>query len=254
MRISQLADATGVPATTLRFYESAGLLPAERTASGYRLYDQDAIERLSFIGAAKHLGLPLEEIAELLAIWEAGACVDVKTSLRPRIAARLDDAERRLAELCTFTASLQQSLEHLDQLPDRSTRCDPECGFLTPASTVAKPRPVPVEISSRPPEADDERWRTAPVACSLTSKDLGDRIGQWHQLLDGADTVQIPDGVRVTLPAERAGDVAALAAAEQGCCPFFDFRLHLTGATLNLEVRAPAEGAELLADLFQPAA
>jgi hypothetical protein len=97
MRISQLADATGVPATTLRFYESAGLLPAERTAAGYRLYHQDAIERLAFIGAA-------------------------------------------------------------------------------------------------------------------------------------------------------------LAAAEQACCPCFDFRLHLAGATVELEVRAPAEGAALLTELFQPAA
>lgn len=238
----------------LRFYESAGLLPAERTASGYRLYDQDAIERLAFIGAAKHLGLPLEEIAELLAVCEAGACADVKTSLRPRIAARLDDAERRLAELRTLTSSLQRALEHLDALPDRSTRCDPECGFLTPASTVAQPRPVSVEISSRPPETDDEQWRAAPVACSLSSEDLGDRVGQWRRLLADADAVQIPDGVRVTSPAERAGDVAALAAAEQGCCPFFDFRLHLAGATVDLEVRAPAEGAELLTEPFQPAA
>ncbi|WP_235032650.1 MerR family transcriptional regulator [Actinacidiphila yanglinensis] len=35
-RISQLAERCGVPATTLRFYEDTGLLPAERTASGYR--------------------------------------------------------------------------------------------------------------------------------------------------------------------------------------------------------------------------
>lgn len=137
VRISQLADAPGVPATSLRFYQSAGLLPAERTASGYRLYDPDAIEQMAFNGAAKHLGLPLEEIAELLAVWEADGCVDVKTNLRPRIAARLDDAERHLAELRTFTASLQRALERLDALPDRSTRCDPECGFLTPAARTA---------------------------------------------------------------------------------------------------------------------
>lgn len=72
MRISQLAERSGVPATTLRFYETAGLLPADRTAAGYRLYDQEAVERLAFIGAAKHLGLPLEEIADLLGVWETG--------------------------------------------------------------------------------------------------------------------------------------------------------------------------------------
>jgi DNA-binding transcriptional MerR regulator len=52
LRISELATRTGVPATTLRFYETAGLLPAERTASGYRVYGEDAVQRLSFISSA----------------------------------------------------------------------------------------------------------------------------------------------------------------------------------------------------------
>lgn len=47
MRISQF----GVPATTLRFYETAGL-PAGRTPAGYRTYGADALERLAFITAA----------------------------------------------------------------------------------------------------------------------------------------------------------------------------------------------------------
>ncbi|MGW6880813.1 MerR family transcriptional regulator [Streptomyces goshikiensis] len=40
-RLSQLAERSGVPATTLRFYEDAGLLGADRTPSGYRMYDED---------------------------------------------------------------------------------------------------------------------------------------------------------------------------------------------------------------------
>src|SRR6478735_9410628 len=67
-RISQLAARSGVPATTLRFYEEAGLLPADRTPSGYRVYGEDAVERLAFISSAKLLGLALEEIRELLAV------------------------------------------------------------------------------------------------------------------------------------------------------------------------------------------
>ncbi|MFI8192514.1 MerR family transcriptional regulator [Streptomyces sp. NPDC085946] len=62
MRISRLAERSGVPATTLRLWEGAGLLPADRTPAGYRLYGEDAVERLAFIGAARHLGLPLKEI------------------------------------------------------------------------------------------------------------------------------------------------------------------------------------------------
>jgi MerR family copper efflux transcriptional regulator len=221
MRISQLADRSGVPATTLRFYESAGLLAAGRTPSGYRSYGEDAVQRLAFIGAAKHLGLPLEEIADLLAVWQTGACAQVKADLRPRIAARLAEAERRAAELAAFTASLHSALEHLDALPDRATPCDPECGFLSsPASTTAAGKPVGVVLSP-------------------------DRAA-----LDGAAGVEIPDGLRLTLPAERITALAELAAAEQQCCPFFDFRFHLDGRDVHLEVRAPAEGASLLAEVI----
>jgi DNA-binding transcriptional MerR regulator len=130
MRISQLATRSGVPATTLRFYESAGLLPAERTPAGYRLYGEDAVDRLAFISAAKHLGLPLEEIAELLGVWQARACQEVKADLRERVVARIEEAERRAVELAAFTASLHRAVEHLDELPDREDRCDPQCAFL----------------------------------------------------------------------------------------------------------------------------
>jgi len=251
MRISQLAESSGVPATTLRFYESEGLLPAERTPAGYRVYGQDAVERLAFIGAAKHLGLPLGEIAQLLEVWHSGACAQVKADLRPRIAARLAEAEARGGELAAFTASLRAALRHLDALPDRATRCDPQCGFL--AHVPAAARPVEVALSpARPPQT--QRWRTAPVACTLDPEELRGRVERWSEAVAGAQHAAIDDGVRLTLPAERTVALAALAAAEQQCCPFFDFRLHLDGPLVHLEVRAPAEAAELLDQLFTPAA
>ena len=181
MRISQLAERSGVPATTLRFYESAGLITADRTPSGYRCYGQDAVRRLAFIGAAKHLGLPLEEIAELLAVWQTGACAEVKADLRPRIAARLVQAERRAGEIAAFTASLRQALQHLDELPDRAGRCDPQCGFLDARQAPA--RPVDVALG-RPASA--ERWRQAPVACSLAADGLAERARAWRELAAGA--------------------------------------------------------------------
>lgn len=251
LRISQLAERCGVPATTLRFYEDAGLLPAARTPAGYRLYDEDAVERLAFIGAAKHLGLPLEEIGELLTVWETGACKEVKADLRPRIAARLDEAQQRVAELTAFIASLHTALDHLDALPDRDQPCDPRCGFLTGPRAV-EPADVPFTPDRPATEQEAERWQTAPVACSLTGKDMIERATAWHTVLDGAPRAPISSGLRVTLPTERAPQIAELAAAEQRCCPFFDFRLHLNGPDLHLEVRAPAEGAELLAELFGP--
>jgi hypothetical protein len=65
-----------------------------------------------------------------------------------------------------------------------------------------------------------------------------------------ATGVEIPDGLRLTLPAERFTALAGLAAAARECRPFFDFRFHLDGRDLHFEVRAPAEGAGLLAEVF----
>ena len=120
IRISQLAERSGVPATTLRFYEASGLLPAARSEAGYRLYGEEALRRLAFIGTAKHLGLMLEDIAELLAVWESGACAQVKADLRPRIASRLAQTEQCAAELAAFASTLRGALAHLDALPDRA--------------------------------------------------------------------------------------------------------------------------------------
>ena len=251
MRISQLAERSGVPATTLRFYESAGLLPAERTPSGYRVYGQDAIERLAFIGAAKHLGLPLDEISELLGVWQSGACAQVKADLRPRIAVRLAEAEARGAELAAFTASLRAALQHLDALPERTRRCDPLCGFLTYRPPTA--RRVDVELPPIRP-AEPQRWRSASITCALDPDELRERAEQWREATAGATRTAIDKGVGLTLPVERTAALATLAAAERHCCPFFDFRLHLDGPVVHLEATAPADAADLLDHLFVSAA
>lgn len=203
------------------------------------------MDRLKFIGMAKQLGMPLKEITELLRGWESGTCREVRADLRTRITARITDAQRQATELAAFTAVLHRALKHLDALPDRSSPCDPQCASLAPSDNA--------ELAFSPQaEADTERWHMAPVACSLPSQDITERTAQWQQLLSGAEREEIDDGVRLIVPAERTGQIAALAAAEQQCCPFFDFLLHLDGPVLRMEVRAPAEGAALLTELFTP--
>jgi hypothetical protein len=88
-----------------------------------------------------------------------GACADVKADLRPRIAARIADAESRAAELAGFTAILYRALDHLDALPDRPGRCDPECGFLTQDVPAIRPVDIALLPSRQAAEADTERWR-----------------------------------------------------------------------------------------------
>ena len=67
VKIGELADLACVSAKTVRYYESIGLLaePA-RTASGYRDYDSDAVQRLRFVRDAQATGLSLAEIASVL--------------------------------------------------------------------------------------------------------------------------------------------------------------------------------------------
>ncbi|MBY9080924.1 MerR family transcriptional regulator [Paenibacillus sp. HN-1] len=63
----ELAKRSGLHAETLRYYEQQGLIPPPgRTATGYRLYTEDVLIRLAFIGNAKQCGFTIKEIRKAL--------------------------------------------------------------------------------------------------------------------------------------------------------------------------------------------
>ncbi len=63
MRIGELAKALNIPTSTIRFYESKGLVPfAERGSNGYRNYGKDALQRLNVIRFSQNMGLALDDI------------------------------------------------------------------------------------------------------------------------------------------------------------------------------------------------
>lgn len=67
MRIGELARLSGVPASTIRFYEQKGILPAAaRKASGYRVYDAESLNRLQLIKFGQSLGFSLDELPSLV--------------------------------------------------------------------------------------------------------------------------------------------------------------------------------------------
>ncbi|WP_286240821.1 Cu(I)-responsive transcriptional regulator [Neptuniibacter halophilus] len=69
MNISEAARCSGLSSKAIRFYEEKGLLSAvERTANGYRNYNQQQVEMLCFIRRARGLGFSLEECRQLLAL------------------------------------------------------------------------------------------------------------------------------------------------------------------------------------------
>ena len=96
--IGQLARAVGVPVTTLRYYERAGLVrPTTRAENTYRLYAGQTLQVVRFIRAAQAAGFTLEDVRTLLALHsgDLAFCKDVQ----PLIAKRLMEVSERLKEL-----------------------------------------------------------------------------------------------------------------------------------------------------------
>lgn len=101
LTVSKLAEQAGTSADTVRYYERIGLLPeTERSAAGYRLYGDAAVERLRFIKQAQRFGLRLEAIAELLDVRQRGLCPcgHTRRMLQDRLA-ELDEEMSSLARL-----------------------------------------------------------------------------------------------------------------------------------------------------------
>ena len=87
MKIGEASTASGISQRMIRHYEKIGLIPAAaRRVSGYRDYDQRDVHTLRFIGRARDLGFPIEEIRQLVALWHdrGRSSVDVKSLARAR--------------------------------------------------------------------------------------------------------------------------------------------------------------------------
>src|SRR5688500_4408565 len=91
MRVGELADRSGMSASTLRYYEKLGLLPpASRNASGYREYTMETLDQLALIQRAKELGFSLREIRALLARPRGAS----RESVLAAVASKLTELER----------------------------------------------------------------------------------------------------------------------------------------------------------------
>lgn len=124
MQIGELAQACGVSAKTIRFYEQRGLLsPPPRTGGGYRDYPPETVHRLRFIRDAQGGGLTLTDIVGILALRDSGQapCAQVEAL----IADRLDQIEKRLADLrATRTLLRQLALRAAQVDPDTCAEAD----------------------------------------------------------------------------------------------------------------------------------
>lgn len=107
LTIGRLGERGGIEPKTLRYYDRVGLLrPAHRTPAGYRVYGDDALERLQFIRRAKMLGISLGDIKRILAVRDEGAapCIHVQAM----VDRRLEDIEAQLAHLARLRRDLRR--------------------------------------------------------------------------------------------------------------------------------------------------
>src|SRR5215212_6853208 len=117
--VGELSAAVVVPNDTVRYYERAGLLPPpQRTAAGYRSYDDGAVDRMRFIQGAQRLGLRLADVRTLLDIRDTGTCpCEPAAELLRRRLAEIDAEVARLVALRAEMAAMAEALPAEDCPP-----------------------------------------------------------------------------------------------------------------------------------------
>lgn len=136
--IGDVAERADVTTSTIRYYESVGLLtPAARSPSGYRRYPQRVVDELKFIKKAQALGFSLDEISEILRLSRSGnmPCSRVLSLAHQHLAA----VDERIKQLQGFRDRLATELAKWDGTT--TPTCDGLCQIITSADSVEDPNP-----------------------------------------------------------------------------------------------------------------
>ena len=122
MKIADVAEASGLSAKTIRYYEDIGLVRPTRSENGYRAFVETDVHKLRFLARARSLGFSIKECRTLLSLYEdrARASADVKALAE----AHLRRIDRKIAEL----EGLRGTLRHLVAQCHGDER--PECPIL----------------------------------------------------------------------------------------------------------------------------
>ena len=121
--IGRASKASGVSVKMIRHYEAIGLLTnVARTHANYRVYSDKDVHTLRFIKRARMLGFAMDDIRELLALWQNKS--RPSAAVRKIAAGHMQDLKRRIQEMQSMVATL----EHLTHNCHGDTR--PECPIL----------------------------------------------------------------------------------------------------------------------------
>ena len=148
MKIGELAAATGLAPSAIRFYEQSGLLPAaERSANGYRSYPAEAVDRLRYIQLAQALGFTLDALRASLVTRAAQTPGEIHDDMLRRLDARLVEIDHMLATLRTQRKDLLAVRAQMEASWAEGECLDPGSVALTPveppAPAAARARRVP---------------------------------------------------------------------------------------------------------------
>ena len=113
--IGQVKALSNVPIRTIRYYESLGLIEScDRTEGGFRQFDESILARLAFIKRSQSLGLSLQEIGELLQVYDRGQlpCDEVQAKLKHKIV----EIDKQVDELLTLRSELGGILSNWEKL------------------------------------------------------------------------------------------------------------------------------------------
>lgn len=100
MNIQEAAAQSGLTPDTIRFYERKGVLPRPpRQANGYRNYTADHVRTLRLAKGLRHLAVPLETVAPMIAVAHSGTCGEVRGDLKDALTEALAETQHRLNDL-----------------------------------------------------------------------------------------------------------------------------------------------------------
>jgi Cu(I)-responsive transcriptional regulator len=117
--IGRAAKASGVSVKMIRHYEAIGLLKkVARTFANYRVYGANDVHTLRFIKRARSLGFSIEDIRELLSLWQNKS--RPSASVKRVAAGHLEGLKRRITEMQQMVATLEHLSDHChgDHRPD----------------------------------------------------------------------------------------------------------------------------------------
>ena len=133
----EVAKLAGVNTETLRYYERRGLIPEpSRSTSNYRLYPKSIVQRIHLIKRFQEVGFSLDDIQDMLFLWESSEipsheCSDVCRKAYLKITSKMEEVSKKRSILLEIQNMLSQMINHCSDTDHRE-----QCPILVDLETT----------------------------------------------------------------------------------------------------------------------